>query len=197
MALVCGVGINDADYMPQRKELVGGKQKLVWMCPYYRSWRGILERCYLASFQRRNPTYIGCTVAEEWYRFSTFKAWMETQDWEGKQLDKDLLVRGNKVYSPDTCLFVDKLVNTFVIDCAAANTGLPLGVYLQPREGGRFVAQCSNPFTKKRGYVGTFDTPEEASRAWLSRKIEFAHMLADQQTDQRVANALRNYYVFD
>jgi len=100
--LVYGVGINDADYVTQKWETisyVNGKQKqnLVWECHYYRTWCGMLMRCYSAKHQERNPTYKGCSVSEEWLRFSNFKSWMERQDFEGMQLDKDLLFEGNKV----------------------------------------------------------------------------------------------------
>lgn len=119
--LVYGVGVNDADYAVQKFEpigYVGGKQKykLVWICPYYRVWKHMLERGYSEKFQEKHPTYKGCSVSEEWLTFSNFKAWMKTQHWEGLQLDKDLLIEGNKVYSADTCVFVTPMVNSFVND---------------------------------------------------------------------------------
>ena len=108
--LVCGVGINDADYAVQKLETVGyadgkRKQRLVWVCPYYQTWIDMLKRCYSDKLQERQPTYKGCSVSEEWLTFSAFKVWMEKQDFERKQLDKDLLFEGNKVYSAETCVF--------------------------------------------------------------------------------------------
>ena len=99
--LVFGVGINDADYVVQKFETIGyvdGKQerKLVWACPYYRAWKNMLARCYYHKVQGNRPTYSGCIVSEEWLRFSNFRRWMANQDFEGKQLDKDLLFEGNK-----------------------------------------------------------------------------------------------------
>ena len=92
--LVCGVGINDAGYVVMEFEtiIVDGKRKRkrVWACPYHQTWKGMLERCYSTKFQERNPTYIGCTVSKEWLVFSNFRAWMMTQDWQGKHLDKDI-----------------------------------------------------------------------------------------------------------
>ena len=91
----------------------------------------MLARCYSAKFQEHCPTYTGCTVAEDWLKFSNFKDWMEKQQWEGKQLDKDILFEGNKVYGPDTCVFVSPMVNTFTIDSGAARGKWLIGVLAQ------------------------------------------------------------------
>ena len=77
--LVYGIGINDADYAVTEWETieVNGKRKkkLVWGCPYYRTWKDMLRRCYSTKFQETNPTYIGCSVSDEWLTFSVFKSW--------------------------------------------------------------------------------------------------------------------------
>ncbi len=196
--LVCGVGTNDADYVTQKNETIGyvdGKLKLkqVWVCPYYRAWRNMLERCYSAKMQNRYPTYIGCTVSGEWHTFSNFKAWMEKQDFEGKHLDKDLLFEGNKVYSAETCVFVTGSVNNFTIDSGAARGEWQTGVdWYKPSE--KFRARCCNPFTKKKDHLGYFTCEQEAHEAWLKRKLELAHELAAIQTDPRVAKALIDRY---
>lgn len=111
--LVFGVGINDADYNVIKYERINGKQKRVWSCPFYIKWRAMLERCYSDLYHDRKPTYTECTVIPQWFTFSSFKTWMQTQHWEGKELDKDILFPGNKVYGPDTCVFVGKRLNTF------------------------------------------------------------------------------------
>ena len=192
--LVYGVGINDADYVVQKFEYLGRvdgkkKQKKVWVCPYYKVWTGMLERCYSAKFQERRPTYKGCIVSEEWLTFSNFKAWMEKQDFEGKQLDKDLLFEGNKVYSAGTCVFVTRMVNTFTIDCGAARGEWMIGVDWN-KKNAKFRAHCSNPLTSKQEYLGLFICEQEAHNAWLKRKLELAHELAAIQTDPKVAKAL-------
>lgn len=104
---VYGHGVNDADYVTC--STVNGKRV---MCPIYRSWTNMLERCYGEKYQERRPTYIGCTVCNEWLTFSVFKSWMVTQDWTGKELDKDIRIKGNKTYSPETCCFVTTKENT-------------------------------------------------------------------------------------
>jgi len=198
MRKVSGVGINDANYIVQMKEelgSVGGKRKrgVVWICPFYQRWSNLIRRCYSEKEQKRGPSYIGCTVCEEWKHFSNFKAWMETQDWEGNELDKDILVRGNKVYSPETCVFVSSTVNTFLLDCSVRRGEHPIGVYWD-RDNEKFKAQCSNPFTRKNENLGRFLSSAEAHNAWLTRKLELAKLLAAEQDDPRVAKALVERY---
>ena len=118
--LVWGVGINDLPYRTHVYEELpksGGKriQKLVFKCPYYAKWKDMLKRCYNKKFLERNQTYIGTSVCNEWWYASEFKKWMEQQDWDGKSLDKDIIVPRSKLYSPDTCAFVLKATNLFVI----------------------------------------------------------------------------------
>lgn len=196
--LVYGIGINDADYDVQKFEMIGyadgkKKQKKVWTCPCYRVWSNMLQRCYSAKKQESYPTYKGCTVSGNWLKFSNFKSWMEKQDWEGKQIDKDLLFEGNKIYSADTCVFVTQMVNSFTIDSGAARGEWLIGVYWNKAEE-KFLARCSNPFTKKREHLGYFTCEQQAHSAWLKRKLELAHELAAIQTDPRVAKALIDRY---
>ena len=186
--LVYGIGINDADYVV--RPTVNGKSV---KCPYYEAWKGILKRSYSEKFQERQPTYKGCSVCPEWISFMNFRKWMMTQDWQGKDLDKDLLFEGNKVYSPATCVFVDQATNTFTVDCGRSRGEYPIGVSFQ-KDLGKFTAKCSNPFNKKREYLGLFTCPNQAHLAWRKRKHELANQLADLQTDVRVAEALRTRY---
>ena len=196
--LVCGVGTNDSDYAVVEFETIGyvngkQKQKRVWECPYYRAWTNMLQRCYSIKFQERCPTYIGCIVSEEWKTFSNFRAWMITQDWEAKQLDKDLLIEGNKVYSPETCVFVTQTVNSFTTDRVNDRGEWLIGVSWH-KGANKFQSKCCNPFTKEQEYLGLFTCEQEAHEAWLKRKLELAHELAEIQEDSRVAEALIDRY---
>jgi hypothetical protein len=186
--LVCGVGINDAGYsVRQRSE---GRS----ICKFYQTWRDMLFRCYVDSYKRKRPNYAGCIVSNEWLYFSNFKKWMETQDWQGKHLDKDILIAGNKIYSEETCVFVDAVTNTFITDCGRSRGLWPIGVSWQ-EDCGRFKAQCRNPFIKKLDYLGLFYCQEAAHHAWKNRKHKHALRLADLQSDPRVAAALRTRYL--
>lgn len=187
--LIYGAGINDADYPVQ--PTVNERQMI---CLVYQTWKGMLQRCYDANFQKSNLTYIDCSVCDEWLTFSNFKRWMEKQDWRNKQLDNDLIVKGNKIYSPETCVFVDSMTNHFTTDSGATRGKWPIGAYFDVKAG-KFKAQCSNPFTKKQVFLGYFTCQNEAHLAWKKRKHELACKLADLQTDERVANALRTRYL--
>jgi hypothetical protein len=139
------------------------------------------------------PTYVGCSVSPDWLRFSMFLAWMQRQDWQGKQLDKDILIPGNKIYSPDTCVFVPSALNMFLVDTGKTRGDWPLGVSETRR--GRFRATCRNPFTGKTEWLGQFNDPEEAHQSWRARKHQHALRYADQQTDPRIAQALRTRFL--
>lgn len=187
--VLLGIALNDSDY--NVRSTINGKA--IW-CPFYLRWTNMIGRCYSKKHHTRMPTYIGCTVCEEWLTFSNFKRWMESQDWKGKEIDKDILVKGNKVYSPSTCVFVDKATNYFALDSGATRGAFMIGVSFFKRDA-NFKAQCRNPFTKKNEHVGYFKDELLAHQAWRKRKHEIACQLADLQTDERVANALRTRYL--
>lgn len=189
---VYGKGIKDADYLIRtKKEIDGGL--VDWSCPYYDRWKGMLVRCYSENSLKKHPTYEGCTVCDEWLYFSNFRKWMVDQDWEGKQLDKDILFEGNKIYSPDTCVFVPKNVNLFVITRNKSRGDCMLGVSYDKKRK-RFEARCSNPFTKKNEKLGRFKTELEAHQAWLKRKQELCIELCKTIDDQRIVEALYRRY---
>lgn len=187
--LIFGVGINDADYCLNKK--IDGKHIV---CRFYSTWRDMIRRCRDVKYHAKYPTYIGCYVCEDWLTFSNFKAWMQTQDWQGKELDKDILFAGNKAYSPETCAFVDSMTNSFTLDCGASKGEWPVGVHFR-NDTFKFRAYCNNPFTKKMNHLGQYDCPNQAHEAWKKRKHEISCQLADLQSDSRVAQALRTRYL--
>lgn len=144
-----------------------GKQAL---CPFYETWRGVIRRCCSDSFKNKNPTYKDCTVCEEWKFFSNFKAWMEKQDWQGKQLDKDLLVYGNKIYGPEFCCFVDREVNTF-FTCEKNTKNGPIGCHFR---NGKYIVSVGG---KNRKNLGTFENSETALSTWVMAKSSLAEDL--------------------
>jgi hypothetical protein len=199
--LVYGVGVNDAEYVVTKKETISyfdGKQKrkLVWACPYYSRWTAMLSRCYSKKLQVKFPTYIGCTVHRDWLYLSNFTKWVDQQpnrDWINCNLDKDFILEGNKIYSPDTCVFINSRVNVFIIDRSASRGNYLIGVYWNKKDK-KFMAHCRDPFKINSAYVGSFDTELEAHLAWKVRKHEYSLRLADLQTDERVAEVLRTKY---
>lgn len=197
--LVCGIGVNDADYTVQVKITVGRTEegkviaKCVWACPFYQTWYNVLSRCYKPQSLLIHPSYVGCSTTQDWHTFSNFKLWMEKQDWQGKQLDKDILFPGNKLYSPETCVFVDRRINSFIIESNKIRGQWPIGVSFNKRNG-KYQSSCKDIFTGKNRYLGLHETPEQAHQAWLAFKLEQAKILASQQTDKRVAKALVERY---
>jgi hypothetical protein len=194
--LVYGVGINDLDRAISKTEKVNGKRKTVWICPYYDKWASVLERCYSSKLHSKYPAYIGCTVYPEWVYLSNFIEWVDSQpnkDWQLCELDKDIVKKGNKVYSPETCAFVSKAVNNFIGDNKSPNGKYMLGVTWKQRNK-KFQARCCDPFGVNTRNIGLFKTELEAHLAWKSRKHGYACMLADLELDNRVAEGLRNFY---
>jgi hypothetical protein len=180
--LVHGIGINDADYVVN--PTINSKKTV---CHFYSAWKSMLRRCYSTKFQIENPTYIDCTVCEEWYSFMSFRAWMIQQNWHGKQLDKDLLFLGNKIYSPDACIFVSLQINTLLADSGASRGEFPIGASWHIGKG-EFQALCrTNGKLKHLGYFTNFHA---AHRAWQQFKIKVIQQAAAGQADTQLVAAL-------
>lgn len=153
-SLLYGVGINDADYLISVKQ--GDKE---WRCPFYTRWKNMLARCYSPAFQRNQPLYVGCTVDPRWHSFMNFKAWMEQQEHEGKQLDKDRRVAGNKVYGPDTCEFLSRKQNIQARSVTLFATYKGFWVNLWD-----FYSGDTSAYTYARGKLDTTSSIEEIER---------------------------------
>lgn len=179
--LVSGFGINDADYAVLVTEVVDGKSKTVWKCPYYIKWYSMMNRCFSKKYQKEKVTYCNKTICDEWKYFSNFKSWMEKQEWEGRCLDKDLLVYKTTEYSPDTCCFITNEVNGFLTKRQNGRGAYPLGVskwQLASHRPLKYKASIAT-YRVRKGltHLGYFDTPEEAHKAWQLAKIERANLL--------------------
>lgn len=174
--ILFNVGHNDADYNVTKK--IDGK---TYTCPYYRKWCSMLKRCYNEKWLSQYPSYRGCTVCEEWLSFMNFKAWMETQDWENKSLDKDLL-SNSSVYSPETCVFIDAGLNSFLTLCNNSRGNYPLGVSIK---GKKYTSMISAK------HIGTFETILEAHQAWQRAKMQKALDFQSTVTDVRVKDGLQ------
>lgn len=180
--LLFGVGVRDTE--KPVNWLVNGKRKT---CPYYLKWRGVLNRCYSETFLKNKPSYIGCTASEEWLKFSNFKRWMDQQDWRGKDLDKDIIKPGNKIYSPEFCCFVPQDLNKLLTDRKTERGKWPVGVHWN-KGIQKFEARCNA--NGKRRCLGSYDTPEKASGAYRSFKASLILDKAREQSDIRIASGL-------
>lgn len=157
-SLVYGVGVNDHEGVIH----VNGKS-----IPSYAAWTSMMQRCYSTKRQAKQPTHIGCSVCSEWLSFTKFKNWYDLNYREGFQLDKDLLVQGNKQYSPQTCNFVPRQLNNLFSDHAAARGEYPQGVNWH-KSNGKFEAKLN--INGKRNNLGYFTSVQEASNAYQAAR---------------------------
>lgn len=140
----------------------------------YITWRGMMGRCYDPTYHAIQPTYIGCSVAEEWHNYQNFAKWHEENYVEGWQLDKDYHMKGNKIYSPETCVFIPQEVNSLITNGAATRGQYPVGVI---KKINRFQATLSKDGTKVN--LGSFMTTDEAFKVYKEEKEKYIKEMAD------------------
>lgn len=161
----------------------------------YKTWRSMIRRCYCPKVQARRPTYIGCSVADEWHDFQDFAEWFENHEYNNYdyELDKDLLVPNNKVYAPDRCAFIPRQLNSLLNSNKAIRGDLPQGIYWVTRAK-KYKAQIS--INGKREYLGLFDCPDEAYQAYKIAKEANVKRMALEWQDRiadNVFQALMNW----
>ena len=117
---------------------------------------------------------------------------MEKQDWKGKDLDKDIITPLNRKYQPESCAFVSKKVNYFILTKKSNRGKFPLGV-LYEKSRGKYLARCSDGSGLTKN-LGRFTCPNEAHEAWRVYKHNLACKYADEQKDKRIAHALRQWF---
>ena len=147
------------------------------------TWKHMYQRCYDPKCQEKCQTYKGCTVCEEWNDYQEFGKWFDENYYEvGNErmaLDKDILHKGNKVYSPNTCIFVPHSINVLFTKRDKARGKYPIGVY---KMGNKFNAQLNKD--NERIYLGTYDTPEEAFQAYKIAKEDYIKEVAEKYKDK-------------
>ena len=163
----------------------------------YIVWKGMLERCYCDEYLKKHPTYVGCEVCDEWKSYETFEKWYNENYYEIEEyridLDKDIVKKGNKIYSPQTCVFVPQNINVLFNKNKKFRNKLPLGV---SRQGNRFKSQCS--IYGKKVHLGLYGTVEEAFYSYKTYKENIIKEIAEEYKD-RIPNklylAMYNYQV--
>ena len=187
---VCGVGVLGAKY-PITIDGVLTKE--------YELWQSMLRRCYSDNSKKKNPTYEGCKVSENFLHYEYFYEWCHNQIGFGEcgfQLDKDLLVKGNKVYSENTCVFIPKEINILLTKRTASRGEYLIGVSWS-KTNKAFVAQVSKSKGKPE-WLGFFKTELEAYNSYKTAKESFIKEQANKwkgRIDERAYNALMNYQV--
>ena len=191
---VYGVGILGTKY-PSKVSGVTTKE--------YVPWCSMLKRCYSDSYKKKNPTYKDCEVSENFKSYEYFYEWCHKQvgfgnDGNGNpfHLDKDLLIKGNKVYSENTCVFIPSEINSLLIKREALRGEYLIGVYWS-KTNKAFRARVN----KNKGaseHLGYFNTELEAFNAYKVAKETYIKEQANRyksQIDPRAHEALMNYQV--
>ena len=180
-----GVGINDAWYVISAT--VDGKTIL---CPIYIKWTGMLDHCYSKAVHKRKPSYIGDTVCEEWLTFSNFRDDMLTQDWEGMVLTKNIINPNNKVYSPETCLFVPQALSQLIVSITKPRGDHLMGVTFD-KKNKKFRAGIS--LDGKQKHLGCYQTEQLAHEAFKIAHNKRMHELIDEDIYPMATPYLEQY----
>ena len=169
----------------------------------YVLWKSMLQRCYSDFFKKKNPTYEGCEVSDNFKSYEYFYEWCNRQigfgnDGNGNpfQLDKDLLAKGNKVYSENTCVFIPSEINSLLIKRTASRGNHLIGVYWS-KTNKAFIAQVGKN-KGKREHLGLFKTEIEAYNTYKVAKESFVKEQANKwkgKIDNRAYDALMSYKV--
>ena len=169
----------------------------------YRIWYDVLRRCYDPKVQEKYPTYKGCTVENYLLNFQNAAEWIKNNYYEvlGERmhLDKDILCKGNKVYSRETCIFVPERINTLFVKRDKSRGKDPIDVSDLP--SGNYKAYCNNGYGKL-DYLGTYSTKEEAFRVYKEYKEKVIKEVIDSYEGKipepfysRLKTAMYNYKV--
>ena len=159
----------------------------------YHIWNNMLQRCYNENLRSKHTTYSDCEVSDDFKYYSKFKEWAEKQvgyTKEGWALDKDILVKGNKVYSAETCCFVPQEINSLIISANAARGELPVGVYYE-KDTCKLKVRVS--IDGKLKHIGRYTCKLEAFNAYKQAKENHIKKVAEkwrEQIDPRVYDAL-------
>ena len=165
----------------------------------YMLWKRMLERCYSERFKKKRPTYEGCEVSDKFKSYEYFYEWCHKQIGfgnDGWHLDKDLITKGNKVYSESTCVFIPAEINSLLIKREALRGEYLIGVCWN-KTNKAFMAQVGR---SKGGseHLGYFKTELEAFKAYKKAKEVFVKEQANKwksQIDEMAYNALMKYEV--
>lgn len=193
---VCGVGfIGEGEYSNSKDKN---------RSPQYSRWNSMLGRCYSDSFLKKKPTYKSCEVCEEWHNFQNFAKWYDDNYYEifGEKmsLDKDILVKGNKIYSPDTCVFVPQPINSLFEKSNKTRGKFLIGVFIFKNKNRikRFSSTIVDPKSKVKINLGYFMTENEAFLAYKKAKESAISFIANKYKEsipEKLYKAMIDYKV--
>ena len=146
----------------------------------YKVWQSMLQRCYDSKYKEKYPTYNACEVYESWHNFQNFAHWYENNYYEIEDevmcLDKDILFKGNKIYSPETCVFVPKNINILFTKRNKSRGNLPIGVCYH-KQNRTYISACN--FGDGQKYLGCYNTPQEAFEVYKQYKEKLIKEVID------------------
>ena len=168
------------------------------ICKIYNIWSGMIRRCYSEKTHKQKPTYIGCYVSDEFKDYSKWREWYDNYQYkqDGWHLDKDLLVKGNKVYSENTCVFLPQEINKVLTKRTASRGKYLVGVYFN-KPYKKFESQVCLGVGNQQS-LGYYDNEYDAYLAYKQAKESYLKELADKYKDlldPRAYEALYNYTV--
>ena len=165
----------------------------------YALWKHMLRRCYSNTYKKKYTTYEGCEASENFKSYEYFYEWCHRQvgfGVDGFEIDKDLLIKGNKVYSENTCVFLPQEINKVLTKRESSRGEYLIGVYWCNTKK-VFVARV-NKNKGKQEYLGSFKTELEAYNAYKTAKEAFVKEQANKWKDKidvRAYEALMKYQV--
>lgn len=140
----------------------------------YNTWNNMIKRCFNENVHKKRPTYIECEVCDEWLHFENFYEWLHSQpnfeQWlklKKSALDKDILIKGNKLYSPETCCLVPQNINNLLLKCDSTRGNNPIGLYYNEEINSYMVNCCENGHGN---YKGSYETLENAFMKYKNEK---------------------------
>lgn len=160
----------------------------------YQLWANILQRCPITTGTHTKLPYQQCRVCNEWLNFQNFATWYIANYREGYQIDKDLIYKGNTIYSPETCCMIPMELNQFLVR-RKTERNIAIGVV---KHRNCYVSRCNDPFLKKGKYLGCYPTIEEAFNAYKHYKEMLFKLMAAKYKDaisNRAYQALLTYQV--
>lgn len=169
--------------------------------PLYRVWSAMIARGESSAVKAVRKSYVDVKCCDEWLSFSNFREWAITQKWKGRVLDKDLLVYGNKIYSPETCLFIDQRINSFIPICTKETKYLGVTTRTNPRSPSEelkpYSAKIMDFDTDKRIHLGSYADPIMAHKQYQRAKAEVYEKLIayaiDRKEDPRAIARLQEH----
>lgn len=150
----------------------------------YRAWYNMLLRCYDERVHEKEPTYNKCECCNEWLLYENFYEWLHNQEnfdkWyaEDYALDKDILIKGNKLYSPETCCLVPRKINSLFVKGDAMRGKNPIGVSFY-KHNGKYNVKCN--INAESNYYGLFDDPKEAFNKYKKIKEQIIQNIAKEE----------------